>query len=184
MSAIKKRKYLPLKKKVEVIKTFEKNNGMTLRSLAQQFECGRTQIAHILKNKESIMALYQSNASGSKIHSSKVCRVSEFEDVNTSLYIWYVLACSKNIYPVGPQLIGKAKQIAEKLGKSNFKGSNGWLCKWKARYNSKRFAVCVESGDVQGSTIDSWKERLPEMVQEGRHLEHGRKWSILEGFTG
>ena len=99
-TSIKKRIYLPLKKIVEVIKTFEKNNGMTHRSLAEQ-------IAHILQNKESIMTLYQSNASGSKIHSSKMCHVSEFEDVNTSLYKWYVLACSKNIYPGGGIAHGK-----------------------------------------------------------------------------
>ena len=80
------------------------------------------------------------------------------------MYEWYVLASSKNIYPGGPELIAKAKEIAERLEKPNFKGSNGWLCKWKERYNIKEFAVCGESGDVQGSTIDSWKERLPEIV--------------------
>ena len=106
------------------------------------------------------MSLYQSNASGN----SKVRRVSEFEEVNKALYEWYVLASSKNIYPGGPELIAKAKEIAERLEKPNFKGSNGWLCKWKERYNIKEFAVCGESGDVQGSTIDSWKERLPEIV--------------------
>ena len=25
-------------------------------------------------------------------------------------------------------------------------------------------AICGESGDVQGETVDSWKERLPEIV--------------------
>ena len=59
----------------EVIKMFEKHK-MNQRSLAEQFQCGRTQIAQIIKNKVSIMSLYESNASGSKIHSSKVCRVS------------------------------------------------------------------------------------------------------------
>ncbi len=39
-------------------------------------------------------------------------------------------AGSKNIYPAGPQLIKKAKQIADILGKPEFKGSNGWLTKW------------------------------------------------------
>ena len=53
------------------------------------------------------MSLYQSNASGN----SKVRRVSEFEEVNKNE--WYVLASSKNIYPGGPELIAKAKEIAE-----------------------------------------------------------------------
>ena len=92
------------------------------------------------------------------------CVVSEFEDVKTALYKWYVLACSKNIFPGGPELIEKTKQIAQQLGKSNFNGSNGWLGEWKARYNIKHFSFCGESGDVQGCTVDSWKERLPEIV--------------------
>ena len=46
--------------------------------------------------------------------------MSEFAEVNKTLYNWYLLACSKNIYPAGPQLIEKAKLIAERLGKSDF----------------------------------------------------------------
>ena len=47
--------------------------------------------------------------------------------VNEALYEWYTLTCSRNIYPAGPQLCEKAKQIAGVLGKANFKASNGWL---------------------------------------------------------
>ena len=119
---------------------------MSHRSLAEQFGCGRTQIGKILRYRVSIMSQYQSNASGN----SKVSRVSEFEQVNKALYEWYVFASSKNIYPGGSELVAKAKEIAERLDKPNFKGSNGWLCKWKERYNIKEFAVCGESGDVQG----------------------------------
>jgi len=36
---------------------------------------------------------------------------------------WFTLACSKNVCPGGPELMEKAKQIAEKLGKPDFKGS-------------------------------------------------------------
>lgn len=61
----------------------------------------------------------------------------------------------------GPQ---KAKMISDALGKSNFKGSQGWLEKWKKRFAIKQFNICGESGDVQGATLDSWKERLPELI--------------------
>ena len=77
------------------------------------------------------------------------------------------MVCScllKNSFPGGPELIEKAKQITQQLGKSSFKGSNGWLGKWKARYNINMFSASGESGDVQGYLVDSWKERLPEIV--------------------
>ena len=31
------------------------------------------------------------------------------------------------VYQAGPQLVEKAKQIAEQLDKEDFNGSNGWL---------------------------------------------------------
>ncbi len=87
-----------------------------------------------------------------------------FQDANEALYKWYMAACYKNIYLAGPQLIEKAKQIADSLGKPEFKGSNGWLTKWKTRYNIKKVKSCGESGDMHGETVQSWKERLPEIL--------------------
>ena len=52
----KKKTYFTLKQKVEVIKMFRKNSRMSQQSRAEQFECGRTQIASILKDKESLMS--------------------------------------------------------------------------------------------------------------------------------
>ena len=135
-SGSQKRKYLSLEKKVEVIKHLQKNHGTSIRTLGEIFGCGKTQIAYILKNKESILSLYQANTSGSRIHSGK-SRTSEYVKVNDTLYKWFTLSCSKNIYPGGPELMEKAKEMAEKLGKPDFKGSRGWLDKWKNRYNVK-----------------------------------------------
>ena len=86
---------------------------MNTRTLAEMFRCGRTQIAHILENKQAILSLFESNTSGRKIHSTKIAHVSEFEEVNRALYEWNLLASSKNIFRGGPQLTEKAKQIAE-----------------------------------------------------------------------
>ena len=68
------------------------------------------------------------------------------------------------MYPNGPQLVAKVKQIADCLGKSSFKGSSGWLSKWKAHYNVKQIMISGESGDVHGETVSAWKERLPVIV--------------------
>ena len=40
MASKPKRNYLTLKKKVDVIKTAEKNRGMSIRELGEQFDCG------------------------------------------------------------------------------------------------------------------------------------------------
>ena len=125
--ASNKRNYLTLEKKIELIKHAPKNPGVSVRALGELFSCGKTQVGRILKSKESLLALYESNASASKVHTSMIQRPSEFEEVNKALYEWYTLACSKNIYPGGAQLTEKAKEIAERMGKTSFKSSRGWL---------------------------------------------------------
>ncbi len=77
-----------------------------------------------------------------------------------------VLSCMfKIFYPNGPHSIEKAHQIASALGKSTFKGSNGWFEKWKTRYHIKHISICGESGDVQGATVDSWKEKFHKVIK-------------------
>ena len=84
---------------------------------------------------------------------------SEYAELKKLLYDWYNLAVSKHIYPGRTQLAEKAKEIATVLGKSDFKASNGWLGKWKKRYNIRQITISGESGDVAGETLESWKER-------------------------
>ena len=70
----------------------------------------------VLKNKESILAEYQSNASSSRIHTISEARTSEYSEINDALY---KLATSKNIPIGGPHLIEKAKMIANTLEYQN-----------------------------------------------------------------
>ena len=154
-----KRTFLSLEQKVGVIRFAENNPGVGARAVAEANGIGKTQACDILRNKESILAEYDSNPSPSKL---KRCRVSKFTEVNDTLYEWYIVARSKNIHPSGPQLATKAKEIAARLGKPEFEGSNGWLSKWKARYNVKRESA--DPASTAPSTVASRKETLPEIL--------------------
>ncbi len=59
MASKQKKNFLPLKKKVEVIKAHENDRGLSHRALGKMFQCGRTQVAQIIKNKDSILALFK-----------------------------------------------------------------------------------------------------------------------------
>ena len=37
---------------------------------------------------------------------------------------------------------------------------------WKRRYNIKQMKINGESGEVSGVTVESWKERIPELFHE------------------
>ena len=140
-------------RKMKLIKEARKNPVLSIRELCQHFDCGKTQITSILKDKDKWILLYEANASANSCQTSLRARKSDFGEANEILYKWYLLACSKNIYPRGPQLTVNAKEIAECLSKGNFKGSNGWLDKWKRKYNVKQLTISGESGDVSGVTV-------------------------------
>ena len=154
---------------MELIRKANENPSLGVRKLADMFECGRTQVSGILKDKYP--DLYESNASSKLVRKRE--RTALYEDLNEALYEWYLLAVSKNTYPDGTQLILKAKEIANRMDVHEFKGSNGWLEKWKLRYNIRQMTICGESGDVSGDTVTSWKERLPEILRllKSRYLE-------------
>ena len=75
------RNALTLAKKYEVLEK-AKNRSMSVRALAEHFSCGKSQIASILKNRDSIIELYGSNIQSESIRSRKRSRSSEFTDVN------------------------------------------------------------------------------------------------------
>ena len=151
--------HLSIDKKVKVIKYAADHPGVGVRAIGEQFKVSKTQVCDTLKNKESIQTAFESNvATHQKLRNSKLTSVNE------ALYEWFRMACAKNIYLSGPQLIAKAKEITTRLGIDGFDGSSGWLTKWKRRYNIKKIRVSGESGDVSGKTISSWKERLPELL--------------------
>ena len=58
----------------------------------------------------------------------------------------------------------KVKEIANQMDVHEFKGSNGWLEKWKLLYNIRQMTICGESGDVSGDTVTSWQQYLPEIL--------------------
>ena len=80
-----KRNYLTLEKKVQLIKHAQKNPRMSVRALGELFECGKTQVGLILKSKESLLSMYESNASGSRVHTG-ASRPSEFAEAGISLH--------------------------------------------------------------------------------------------------
>ena len=127
---------------------------------------------YILKHKEEILSLFQSNASDNR-HNTGKSHTSEYAEVNKALYKWFCIACSKNILPGSPELTEKAKEITVNLGKPDFKGSRGWLDKWKKHFNVKEMKVCGESGDVDNATVESWKKCLREIVQGYENMTSG-----------
>ena len=94
---------------------------MSVHKFAEQFACGKSQIATIIKNKSQILELMNQTYwvkpyITAKYHASLNLLMSMKFFINVK----YLLAVSQNIYFVHPQLCEKVKEIA-KQGIHSFK---------------------------------------------------------------
>ena len=125
----KKRKAIPLELKFEIINEVKK--GFNSKSeIARKHGLASSTLSTILKNKDSI----KSNFERSLFQSSrKRFRSGEYTDIEEALFKWFTSARSAGVPITGPVLATKAESLAEKLGRINFKASNGFIERFKER---------------------------------------------------
>lgn len=132
-----------------------------MRATAEKFDCGKSQIQSILAKRTEILDEYSAN----KNALSKPARASQTQNIDEAMYEWYQRARTfKNIPVTGPMLQEKAKRASEELGDSEFTASNGWLDRFKKRFNIKSNVISGEAGGVREETVTSWQERLPNIL--------------------
>ena len=107
-----KRNTLCLADKVNVIEYAKQNPSAGTRTIAEVFECGRTQIQTILKKQESITHDYETNAPAAR----KRSRSPQYENIDTTVYDWYALARQRLVPVTGPMLQEEVLIIARSLG--------------------------------------------------------------------
>ena len=157
------RNELPLKIKIDLIKFAEANPKIGCRSLGKKFSCSKTQANTIVNNKRKFLDDWESNE-GSE--TKKRGRKQTYDDVNTRLKEWYDRLRQSNVPVSGPLLQEEALEIAKALNIGDFHASNGWLEKWKKRYNIMHMNVAGEEGDVDKEVVNSWEERGRELVND------------------
>jgi hypothetical protein len=154
---------LTLVQKIELIKQAETTPKPSLKSLSERFGIGKTTVCDILKCRNVYKEEYERNGSGTKC---RIVNSTKYGHLNELLWKWFCQARSKNIPISGPIVQEKAAKFAEELQLDGFKGSNGWLDKWKAHYNIKSFKVNGESVSVDEEVVGDYRERLPTIIGE------------------
>jgi hypothetical protein len=158
--ASRKRVELTLANKVALINA---SNGKSQRQLAVEFGIGKTQVQTILKRKAELLDSYDENGSSSRKR-ARYC--NEEEDIDKLTWQWFQRARSINAPLSGPMIQEQARQYAQQLQKTEFKASNGWLNRFKARHNIGAAVLSGERASVDQDTVDSWRERLPTIVKD------------------
>ena len=158
-----KQKFLTLKKKIEVIEYANKKQSVSSRDLAAKFSCGKSQINSVITTKKFLLERWASNEGGN-LERKHGRSEQQYDELNRILWEWYQHCRASNIPVSGPMLQEEALAIAERLGKKEFKASNGWLEKWKNQHNLAQRNVAGEEGDVNNDTVCSWVKRVKELT--------------------
>ena len=161
----RKRKVLTLEERVGVIKMAD--TGKSCRGIALDMGVGKTQVQHIIKEREEIMRQWKDGDRSDKKYSKS--RRPGYEDIDKVMWEWFTIARSKNIPVSGRMIQEKAQMYASELGHTEFCGSNGWLERWQKRHNVRLATLSGEAADVDPVVVDDWKKRL-ESICEGYDL--------------
>lgn len=151
-----KRKRLSIKEKMDIINESEKS-GISTRKLAEKFKVGKTQVTMLLQNKDEVRKLFQE---GGNADQKRKFPKTEGHAVDQAVFNWFCKARNMNLPISGPIIQAKALEVAQCLGLSDFKASNGWLERFRRRHDITFKKICGESADVNIENVNSWKEKL------------------------
>lgn len=157
-----RRKDLTLKEKVNVIE-YAKLNKCTQVELAKKFEISQAQVSKLLKNKEKVSNDWKCN----KNLNQKRKRTGKESEVEDALLQWFAEKRACNVPISGLLLNQKAEDLARQLNITDFKATNGWLCRWKERNQISFKKIHGEASDADEAAASSWKSNvLPALLQD------------------
>ena len=84
--------------------------------------------------------------------------------VDSVTWEWFRRKRSMLLPISGPMLQEKARKFALQTGDDDFKASNGWLHRFKARHNVSSTTLSGERASVDGAVVDEWQARLPNLT--------------------
>ncbi|KAF6778638.1 hypothetical protein AHF37_01893 [Paragonimus kellicotti] len=146
-----KRRQLTLETKLHIIRAVE--NGQKKSDIAREFQIPVSTLSTILSNRGKITAAVHLSPNRKR---NRSCPNAE---LNRRVFDWLVQAQLAGLPLSGPILQRRASQEAEFMNIKGFRASNGWLHKFKKRWNLYRFKV--QSQPSNPSMVCNKQEFVP-----------------------
>ena len=158
----KKRKSLSFAEKKELCEWKRDNPLYNQEDLSNKFDISVPQVCRILKEKDKWLSIDVSNK---KFSNQKRDRGAKFPEIESALYLWMQQALASNLTITGDVLKAKALNFAIRLQITTFTASDGWLTKFKKRYNIRQINKAGEANSAPLETLEEEREILQEIIE-------------------
>ena len=91
-------------------------------------------------------------------------RCGKDEDIEKTLKKWFIEVRDKNVPVNGALLKTKAENLAIKLGRKEFKATDGWLTQWLRRENIVFVSPCGKLNFPHGGIVLSFDYNMPTAI--------------------
>ncbi|KAL4103218.1 hypothetical protein QTP88_010049 [Uroleucon formosanum] len=127
-----------------------------------------TRRALSLNDRQDILRKYDQLPKMGQRDTAVRLNISQSDDtVERALKEWFVKVRNKDARVSGPLLRQKAEELAEKMGKVDFKATEGWFHRWKKRENICFQKMHGEQGDADFTGAHFWLENeWPSLISE------------------
>ena len=170
MSGVKRsRNDYELSKKREIIYYSRANPKLSQKDIREHFEklwklkIGKSTISEILSNQDKYLTLESLRTPG-----TKRLRTGDYPELEQCLYLWLIDKLKNGVSISDTILIRQAKIFGPCLSISDleFSYSQGWLEKFKSRYNIRQFEKQGESDSVDLKVYEEGKKIICEKVNK------------------
>jgi hypothetical protein len=158
----KKRKSLSFAEKKELCEWKRDNPSYNQEDLSNKFDISVPQVCRILKEKDKWLSIDVSNK---KFSNQKRDRGAKFPEIESALCLWMQQALASNLTITGDILKSKALNFATMLQITTFTASDGWLTKFKKRYNIRQINKAGEANSAPLETLEEEREILQEIIE-------------------
>ena len=133
----------------------EVEEGSSKSQVAMKYGIPKNTLSTWIKNKEKIFESMKTQGNKSKRRRLKQGTFANLDDL---IFKWLLTVRSRNVVVSASILKTKAKELAEKINIKGFQASDGWLDRWKNRYNVSFKTVYGEGNSCTAEMTTPWKE--------------------------
>jgi hypothetical protein len=128
----------------EICKRQNDNPHISYRSLGKDYGVGKSTIQNIIFQSEKWLAIDINETSTQRLKN----KPPKWPNLEQALWLWTTTIIENNLPLTGDAIIAKACVYAERLGIKDFTGTDGWLSKYKRRYNLHNISRHGESASA------------------------------------